>query len=164
MIRYDRLWDTMASRKITQYRLIKQYNFSAGQIGRLKKNMHVSTHTLDSLCSILNCGISDIVEYVPEGNTAASADNSLPPFGEPPAANVDVPVSAEPLPVGKEAPGASDEGKDAPSSPKKRKKDSTSKADKPKKAEKAKKAEKKASKGEKPSKGEKKNKESKKNR
>ena len=50
MIRYDRLWATMQAQGMTQYRLIKHYNFSAGQIGRLKKNMHVSTHTLDTLC------------------------------------------------------------------------------------------------------------------
>ena len=37
MIRYDRLWATMEAQGMTQYRLIKHYNFSAGQIGRLKK-------------------------------------------------------------------------------------------------------------------------------
>lgn len=67
MIRFDHLWTTMEARGLTQYRLIKHYNFSAGQIGRLKKNMHVSTHTLDTLCSILECNISDIIEYIPEG-------------------------------------------------------------------------------------------------
>ena len=53
MIRYDRLWKTLEDRGFTQYRLIKQCGFSAGQIGRLKKNMHVSTHTIDTLCAIL---------------------------------------------------------------------------------------------------------------
>ena len=62
MIRYDRLWVTMEACGMTQYRLIKRHNFSAGQIGRLKKNMHVSTHTLDTLCTILGCGICDIIE------------------------------------------------------------------------------------------------------
>lgn len=91
MIRYDRLWATMEARGLTQYRLIKQYSFSAGQIGRLKKNMHVSTHTLDTLCSILDCSINDVVEYVPEGPIpvkeipsskpaeAAQAEQALPP-------------------------------------------------------------------------------------
>ena len=65
MIRYDRLWATMQAQGMTQYRLIKHYNFSAGQIGRLKKNMHVSTHTLDTLCTLLGCDISDIIEYIP---------------------------------------------------------------------------------------------------
>ena len=67
MICYDRLWATMEAMGMTQYKLIKQHSFSAGQIGRLKKNMHVSTHTLDTLCSLLGCGIGDIIEYIPEG-------------------------------------------------------------------------------------------------
>lgn len=43
MIRYDRLWATMQAQGMTQYRLIKHYNFSAGQIGRLKKK-HACIH------------------------------------------------------------------------------------------------------------------------
>lgn len=62
MVTYDRLWATMKAKNITQYRLIKYYGISAGQIGRLKKNMYVSTHTLDVLCNILKCPIEDIME------------------------------------------------------------------------------------------------------
>ena len=62
MVTYDRLWETMKKKNITQYRLIKYYGISAGQIGRLKKNMYVSTHTLDVLCNILRCPIEDIME------------------------------------------------------------------------------------------------------
>lgn len=69
MIRYDRLWDTMANRGMTQYKLIKFHEFSAGQIGRLKKNMHVSTHTLETLCRLLDCRVEDIVEYVADEPT-----------------------------------------------------------------------------------------------
>lgn len=42
MITYDKLWKTMKEKQMTQYRLIRYYGFSAGQIGRLKKNMYVS--------------------------------------------------------------------------------------------------------------------------
>ena len=38
MITYQRLWETMKKRGITQYHLIKREKFSAGQIGRLKNN------------------------------------------------------------------------------------------------------------------------------
>ena len=84
MIRYDRLWDTMANRGMTQYKLIKFHGFSAGQIGRLKKNMHVSTHTLETLCRLLDCRIEDIVEYAADEPTEKSpeclcqADASVP--------------------------------------------------------------------------------------
>lgn len=63
MITYDRLWETMKKKEISQYRLIKYYGVSAGQIGRLKKNMYVSTHTINVLCTILDCTVDDIMEY-----------------------------------------------------------------------------------------------------
>ena len=51
MVTYDRLWETMKTKGISQYRLIKYYGFSAGQIGRLKKNAYVSTHTILMCCA-----------------------------------------------------------------------------------------------------------------
>ena len=63
MIVYDRLWETMKSRGISQYKLIKEYNFSSGQIDRLRKNCNISTYTLNQLCKVLNCSLEDIAEY-----------------------------------------------------------------------------------------------------
>ena len=62
MISYNRLWETMEKRKISQYRLIKEFGLSSGQMSRLKKNTHVSTHTLETLCRILDCRIEDVME------------------------------------------------------------------------------------------------------
>ena len=66
MISYNRLWETMEKRKISQYRLIKEFGLSSGQMSRLKKNTYVSTHTLETLCRILDCRIEDIMVYVPD--------------------------------------------------------------------------------------------------
>lgn len=63
MVIYDRLWETMKEKNVSQYRLIKYYGISAGQIGRLKSNSYVSTHTIDVLCTILNCNVEDIMEF-----------------------------------------------------------------------------------------------------
>ena len=63
MIVYERLWNTMKIKGISQYILIKEHHISPGQLDRLRKNEHVTTHTLDQLCSILHCRIEDIVEY-----------------------------------------------------------------------------------------------------
>lgn len=63
MIVYDKLWDTMKKQNISQYRLIKDYRISSGQLDRLRKNGNVSTHTLNQLCEILDCGLSDIADY-----------------------------------------------------------------------------------------------------
>ena len=67
MITYDRLWETMKKRGITQYHLIKREKFSAGQIGRLK--------TLDTLCRLLSCRIEDIVTYIPDNGETLPEQN-----------------------------------------------------------------------------------------
>ena len=63
MIVFDRLWETMKKKGISQYKLIKEYGFSTGQLDRLRKNGNVNAYTLNSLCEILNCRLSDIAEY-----------------------------------------------------------------------------------------------------
>ncbi len=70
MIVYDKLWETLKSRGITQYKLIKNYGFSTGQLDRLRKNENVSTFTLNQLCNILDCQLSDIAEYKKEKTDA----------------------------------------------------------------------------------------------
>lgn len=66
MIRYDRLWETMKEKGISQYKLIKDHHISTGQLDRLRKNESVSTFTLNQLCRILDCRLEDVAEYVEE--------------------------------------------------------------------------------------------------
>ena len=66
MIRYNKLWQTMKERGVSQYRLINEYHISSGQLDRLRKNGNVSTYTLNQLCAILHCRLEDIAEYVEE--------------------------------------------------------------------------------------------------
>ena len=65
MIKYDALWKTMKQKNISQYKLIKEYNFSAGQLSRLRANAPISSHTVDMLCAILDCKVEDIMTYYP---------------------------------------------------------------------------------------------------
>jgi DNA-binding Xre family transcriptional regulator len=66
MITFERLWITMKQRGISQYKLIKDYNISSGQLDRLRKNQNVNTYTLNQLCNILECNLEDIAEYKKE--------------------------------------------------------------------------------------------------
>ena len=63
MISYEKLWVTMKKKGISQYKLMKYYGVSAGQLERMKKNMHVSTHTIEKFCEILDCNVEDIMEF-----------------------------------------------------------------------------------------------------
>ncbi len=56
----------MKEKGISQYTLIKKYRISPAQITRLKRNESVSTHTIEMFCKILDCQVSDIMEYIKE--------------------------------------------------------------------------------------------------
>lgn len=69
MISFDKLWVTMKAKGITQYDLYTKYHINRAQVHRLKHNMNVQTNTLDKLCNILQCDISDIAEHTHDDNT-----------------------------------------------------------------------------------------------
>ena len=64
MISYEKLWQTMRERNVTQYTLIKKYNISPAQITRLKRNESVSTHTIEMFCKILQCNVEDVMQFI----------------------------------------------------------------------------------------------------
>ena len=69
LISYAPLWETMKERGATTYTLRNKGgydNISGSTILRLQKNESVSTNTLNALCKILNCELSDIAEYIPD--------------------------------------------------------------------------------------------------
>ena len=72
MISYQPLWATMKNRGISQYKLIKDYHFSTGQLDRLRKNDSVSTNTLDMLCSILDCELEEVAVYLPDDTESSN--------------------------------------------------------------------------------------------
>ena len=63
MITFEPLWNTLKEKGISQYKLIKEYKISTGQLDRLRKNGNVSTYTLNQLCKILECKLEDIAIY-----------------------------------------------------------------------------------------------------
>lgn len=76
MIVYDKLWDMLRKRKISQSKLYKEYGISRAQVHRLKHNQVVYTSTLDMLCRILKCeDISDIATYIPDEEDMDHSEN-----------------------------------------------------------------------------------------
>ena len=68
MIKYDKLWDTMKEKGITQYTLYTKYKLSRSLLHRLRTNQSITTHNLNILCNILDCRIEDICEFSKDEN------------------------------------------------------------------------------------------------
>ncbi|WP_301082429.1 helix-turn-helix domain-containing protein [Thomasclavelia cocleata] len=66
MIVFNKLWEVMKQKNISQYKLINEYDISPSILTRLKRNESVSTNTIERLCNILECDIADIMELEKE--------------------------------------------------------------------------------------------------
>ena len=66
MISYRPFYETLFKKEITEYNLIFKQGFSANTFHRMRKGEAISTKTLDALCYALDCGVSDIIEFVKE--------------------------------------------------------------------------------------------------
>ena len=63
MISYEPLFRTMAAKGITSYRLMK-LGFPRSTYYAMKHGENISSHTVNQLCRILQCNVSDIMEYI----------------------------------------------------------------------------------------------------
>lgn len=63
LISYDPFWETLKRLNVSTYTLINKYNISSATIDRMKKGNGISTMKIDDFCRILNCKVSDIIEY-----------------------------------------------------------------------------------------------------
>ena len=66
MISYRPFYETLLKKGITEYHLIYKQGVSANILHRIKHGKNITLRTLDTLCQILNCGVSDIIEYLPD--------------------------------------------------------------------------------------------------
>ena len=66
MISYDPFWQTLKQRNMTTYTLITRFNISSATLDRIKKGKGITTAKLDDFCRILNCNVSDIINYIPD--------------------------------------------------------------------------------------------------
>lgn len=64
MISYKPFYETLLNRGVTEYHLIYKEGFSANILHRMRHGKNITVQTLDTLCGILDCGVSDIIEYV----------------------------------------------------------------------------------------------------
>lgn len=64
MIRYEPFYRSLLSKGVTEYQLIFKSGISPGTLQRMRHGKNITLKTLDTLCLVLDCNISDIIEYV----------------------------------------------------------------------------------------------------
>ena len=63
MISYTPFFRTLNEKNMTEYQLIFKHGFSANILHRMKHGQNITMKTLDTLCFILDCDVSDVIEY-----------------------------------------------------------------------------------------------------
>lgn len=65
MISCRPLFETMNKKGITGYKLVKM-GFSQSTYHNIKRGHGMTLNTLNTLCEMLDCDVSDIIEYTKE--------------------------------------------------------------------------------------------------
>lgn len=64
MISYKPLYKTMKEKGVSTYKLINEYGISRSLLDRLKHDKPISTTTLDTLCTYLDCKVEDVLVFI----------------------------------------------------------------------------------------------------
>ncbi len=75
MISYRPFYETLFRKGVTEYNLIYKQGMDSNTIHRMKHGKAITTKTLNTLCEILDCSVSDILEYVPDAASPETAEN-----------------------------------------------------------------------------------------
>jgi len=64
---YKKLWKLLIDRDMKKKDLCAKAGISTSSITKMGRGGHVSTEILAKICTALNCGVDDIMEFIPEG-------------------------------------------------------------------------------------------------
>lgn len=62
-VRYEKLFQLLADRKMTTRELEKQANFSGNITTRMRRNEYISLESVEKICRTLHCCVDDILEF-----------------------------------------------------------------------------------------------------
>ena len=66
MIIFDKLWSIMDKKGVSTYQLREKCGIDSKTIRRLRANDNMETKTLNKLCTVLDCRLEDIAQYIPD--------------------------------------------------------------------------------------------------
>lgn len=66
-VTYSRLLKLLIDRKMTTAQLRNRAGVSANIITRLKRDEYISLESIERICTALDCGVDEILEFIPKG-------------------------------------------------------------------------------------------------
>lgn len=65
-VSYKKLFHMLIEKDMTPAQLQQKAGFSANIITRMKRNGYLSLDTIESICRVMDCGVDDILEFIPD--------------------------------------------------------------------------------------------------
>ena len=67
-VSYKKLWKLLIDKDMKKKDLAKAANISNYTITKMNKGENVTVETLGKICSVLDCKIDDILDFIPDEN------------------------------------------------------------------------------------------------
>ena len=65
-VSYKKLWKLLVDKEMNKTELRIKAGISTGALAKLGKNENVNTEILAKICKVLECGVDDVMEFIPE--------------------------------------------------------------------------------------------------
>ena len=65
-VTYKKLFHLLIDKGMTNAELMEKAGFSANIITRIKRDNYISLDSIEKICKVLNCGVDDILEFLPD--------------------------------------------------------------------------------------------------
>ncbi len=74
---YNNLWKILIDKKMLKKDLMAQTGITAATMAKMGKELPVNLDVIGRICCVLDVGIGDIVEYIPDSKEAEGQANVL---------------------------------------------------------------------------------------
>ena len=61
---YNKLWKLLIDKNMTKSDLRKEIGISSSTLAKMGKGENISLDVIDKICSLFNCRVEDILEYI----------------------------------------------------------------------------------------------------
>lgn len=65
-VSYKKLLHLMIEKELSANQLQKKANLSGNVFTRIRRNEYISLESIEAICTVLNCGMDDIIEFLPD--------------------------------------------------------------------------------------------------